>query len=52
MPKVSVIIPTYNRARLLRTAIGSACNQTFEDLEIIVSDDKSGWGERFYFRSN
>jgi glycosyltransferase involved in cell wall biosynthesis len=41
MPKVSVIIPTYNRARLLRTAIESARNQTFKDFEIIVSDDKS-----------
>jgi glycosyltransferase involved in cell wall biosynthesis len=41
MPKVSVIIPTYNRAELLRSAIESARNQTFKDLEIIVSDDKS-----------
>ena len=41
MPKVSVIIPTYNRAEFLRSAIESALNQTFTDLEIIVSDDKS-----------
>jgi glycosyltransferase involved in cell wall biosynthesis len=41
MPKVSVIIPTYNRSDLLRSAIGSALDQTFTDLEIIVSDDKS-----------
>lgn len=41
MPKVSVIIPTYNRAELLRSAISSALGQTFKDLEIIVSDDNS-----------
>ena len=41
MPKLSVIIPTYNRAEFLRTAIESALNQTFNDIEIIVSDDKS-----------
>ena len=41
MPKVSVIIPTYNRAEFLRSAIESALKQTYTDLEIIVSDDKS-----------
>jgi glycosyltransferase involved in cell wall biosynthesis len=41
MPKVSVIIPTYNRAEFLRSAIESALKQTFTDLEIIVSDDGS-----------
>ena len=41
MPKVSVIIPTYNRAQFLSFAIESALKQTFTDLEIIVSDDKS-----------
>jgi glycosyltransferase involved in cell wall biosynthesis len=39
--KVSVIIPTYNRAELLRSAIESALKQTFTDYEIIVSDDRS-----------
>jgi glycosyltransferase involved in cell wall biosynthesis len=39
--KVSVIIPTYNRAEFLRSAIESALNQTFKDIEIIVADDKS-----------
>ena len=41
MPKVSVIMPTYNRAEFLRSAIESVLKQTFKDLEIIVSDDKS-----------
>jgi len=39
--KVSVIIPTYNRAEFLRSAIVSALNQTFKDIEMIVADDKS-----------
>jgi glycosyltransferase involved in cell wall biosynthesis len=41
MPKVSVIIPTHNRAEYLRCAIESVLKQTFKDLEIIVVDDNS-----------
>ncbi|MDP3731821.1 MAG: glycosyltransferase family 2 protein, partial [Candidatus Omnitrophota bacterium] len=41
MPKVSVIIATYNRAHFICEAIDSALNQTFKDFEIIVVDDGS-----------
>jgi glycosyltransferase involved in cell wall biosynthesis len=41
LPTVSVIIPTYNRARFIREAIESVVEQSFSDLELIVIDDGS-----------
>ncbi|MBI3009552.1 MAG: glycosyltransferase family 2 protein, partial [Candidatus Omnitrophica bacterium] len=40
-PLVSVIIPTYNRASMLREALESVRHQTVKDLEILVIDDGS-----------
>jgi GT2 family glycosyltransferase/SAM-dependent methyltransferase/tetratricopeptide (TPR) repeat protein len=38
-PKVSVIVPTYNRPDRLRTALASVAAQTFQDFEVIVVND-------------
>ncbi len=41
MPRVSVVIPTYNCARFLGQTIDSALRQAYRDFEIIVVDDGS-----------
>jgi len=40
-PKVSVIIPTFNRQNTIERAINSVLNQSFKDFELIVVDDGS-----------
>lgn len=40
-PKVTVIIPTYNRSHLIQRSINSVLNQTYKNIEIIVVDDCS-----------
>jgi glycosyltransferase involved in cell wall biosynthesis len=41
MPKISVCVPTFNRAPLLRGCLDSLIAQTFRDIEILVSDNCS-----------
>ncbi len=41
MIKVSVIVPVYNTEKYLRRCLDSLVNQTLDDIEIIVIDDKS-----------
>lgn len=41
VPRVSVFIPTYNRAMLLPHAIRSVLEQTFDDLRLVISDNAS-----------
>ena len=41
IPKVSVVVPTFNRGWILRDAVESVLNQNYADLELIVVDDGS-----------
>lgn len=40
-PKVLVMIPTFNRPGYFKIALESALNQTYRNLEIVVSDDST-----------
>ncbi len=46
MPRVSVIIPTYNRAGMVLEAVASVQAQGWRDFELIVVDDGSADGTR------
>lgn len=41
MPRVSVIVPSYNHSRFITKALESVRSQTFQDWEVIVIDDGS-----------
>lgn len=40
-PKVSIVIPTFNRADLIDRTIESVLNQTYENFEVLIVDDAS-----------
>jgi len=40
-PLVSIIIPTYNRAKYIKKAIHSCLNQSYKNIEVLVIDDCS-----------
>lgn len=48
---VSVVIPTYNRSRLLVEALDSVAIQTYRPIEILVVDDGSTDGTEAHVRS-
>ena len=40
-PLVSVIVPNYNHAQYLEKRIDTVLNQTYQNIEVIILDDKS-----------
>ncbi len=49
--KVSVVIPTYNRAKFLPNAVRSIINQKYSNIEIIIVDDGSNDNTQTVVRS-
>jgi glycosyltransferase involved in cell wall biosynthesis len=41
MPKISIVIPLYNKELCIRDTINSVISQSFSDYEIIIVDDGS-----------
>ena len=41
MPKISIIIPTYNSSLFIKRTIQSVINQTYTDWELLIIDDQS-----------
>jgi len=42
MVKVSIIIPTNNRPDLLKRALASVINQSYQDWELFIINDSTG----------
>ncbi|WP_168433426.1 glycosyltransferase [Pontiella sulfatireligans] len=51
-PTVSVVIPTYKRLDLLKRAVDSVLAQTYDDWELIISDNESPAGATWDYLLN
>ena len=40
-PRVSAVIPAFNRKKMLKRAVRSVLDQSFQDIELLVVDDGS-----------
>lgn len=47
-PKVSIILPNFNHLRFLKERVESILNQSFQDFELIILDDKSSDGSQAF----
>ena len=50
-PLVSICIPTHNRLKLLKEAVKSAINQTYKNIEIIISDNSDDNLTNYYVKT-
>lgn len=50
MPKITVVIPTYNRPEGIERVLESLTTQKFQDFEVVVVEDGSGVGEEIVAR--
>ncbi len=50
-PTVSIVVPTFNRLKYLRSALASVFEQTFGDWELLIADDGSGAEARAYLEA-
>ncbi|MGF1494602.1 MAG: glycosyltransferase [Microcoleaceae cyanobacterium] len=41
MPRVSVVVPTYNQEQFIQSTLTSVLNQTYQDFEIVIANDAS-----------
>jgi len=47
MPKISVVIPSFNRIALLPRALASIAAQTFRDFDVVIVNDGGDWPTSF-----
>lgn len=50
-PKISIIIPSYNRKKMLQRAVSSVVNQSYNNWELVIVDDGSTDGTSAYIKA-